>query len=175
MIKFLNIINDRFYILVNFSINIVKTPIQRNFLNQFGFMLLASCLIGSHFDAISSVKRSVIIVASTQIKEAAIGLPPQAKELLENIADHLMQGIEGELQPNLIRAKMAAAEGAYHLMGASIASSKSKQISYHNLRSVICHLMGISIILPKEDANHLKEIIDHMITMVENLSIASIE
>ena len=112
MIKFLNIINDRFYILVNFSINIVKTPIQRNFLNQFGFMLLASCLIGSHFDAISSVKRSVIIVASTQIKEAAIGLPPQAKELLENIADHLMQGIEGELQPNLIRAKMAAAEGA---------------------------------------------------------------
>ena len=60
-------------------------------------------------------------------------------------------------------------------MGASIASSKSKQISYHNLRSVICHLMGISIILPKEDANHLKEIIDHMITMVENLSIASIE
>ena len=165
MIKFLNIINDRFYILVNFSINIVKTPIQRNFLNQFGFMLLASCLIGSHFDAALSVKREVLIVVSTQIRQAAEGFPPEAREYLENMADYLIKASEGEFESNLLKAKIAAAEGAHYLTDKSLTSKKE---SSHYLRAVVCHLMSASIVSSKkETADHLQSMADHIIAIIE--------
>ena len=166
MINFLNIINRGFCSLVKFSTDMVKILMQKNFFNRFGVMLLVSCVIGNPFDADSSIRNKVVVVASTQIRQAAEGLPPEAREYFENMADYLIKALEGEFESNLLKAKTAAAEGAHYLTNKS---STSKWGACHHLKAVACHLISESIISPKkETANHLKSMANHIITIIEN-------